>query len=150
MGRGERALTRPTLEHRYIARIARDADLDHSPRALPWHRHTRVGDSDVSGNVARGQADVQQPPGAILGSANSESTHVAFSGEASLIGSFRLSKNVSVYGGYQFLYLDGLSLASNNLSRTSGLVPPPATTLNLRVNDNVYVHGAVLGLKVQW
>jgi len=62
----------------------------------------------------------------------------AFAGEAGVIGSWQVNKNLGIYGGYQFMWLDGVVLA-----------PDMVTGAPVRTNTPHYA-GALCGATLQW
>jgi hypothetical protein len=63
---------------------------------------------------------------------------VAFVGETGVIGTWQLNKNLGLYGGYQFMWIDGVTLA-----------PDMLTSAPVRTNSPHY-QGALFGATFQW
>lgn len=72
-----------------------------------------------------------------------EDDGTAFVGELGLRAVVGLTSNLSVVGGYQALWLDGVALAPDQLSTTS-LVTPIAAGID---TGTVFFHGATIGLQ---
>jgi hypothetical protein len=62
----------------------------------------------------------------------------AFAGETGVIATWQLGKNLGIYGGYQFMWLDGVVLA-----------PDMVTGAPVRTNTPHY-EGAMFGATLQW
>jgi hypothetical protein len=74
-------------------------------------------------------------------------TDVAFAGEASLIGLFKVTPRFHIRGGYQALYLQGVALATENFNTQS-----PFSSRQSFIDNSGYVfyHGATLGFEWMW
>lgn len=78
-----------------------------------------------------------------------QSNDVSFIGQANLLATYRFNYQWSGRFGYQFLYVDGVALASENFNPTA----PRVTPLHVpRINDNgnVFYHGWNVGLEYMW
>ncbi len=71
--------------------------------------------------------------------------HTAFIGELGLRSVFQLSEVISVSGGYNLIWLDGLALAPDQLP-VSDLTSPAAATLD--TGGTLFFHGASVGVHV--
>ncbi|MFO0965758.1 MAG: BBP7 family outer membrane beta-barrel protein [Gemmataceae bacterium] len=107
-----------------------------------------IGKAGIYWNDAHSDADLQQPIGTLIGNANDSVGRIAFVGELGVIASYRLTCNLSIYGGYEALWLEGVALASDQAPTTGSLLAP--TTAATTTNGGVFMHGAVLGVKVSW
>jgi len=68
--------------------------------------------------------------------------HTAFVGEIGITAAYPLTDHLSVRGGYQLLWIDGVALASDQD------FPFPATTID--TSSHVFYHGALVGLEMAW
>lgn len=71
----------------------------------------------------------------------------AFMAEIGLRGVFELSNDLSVYGGYHILWLDGIALAPDQIPVTDMLAPGSAV---LDTGGTLYFHGATVGLQASF
>jgi hypothetical protein len=75
-------------------------------------------------------------------------TTPAFVGETGLLADFALTQSISLFGGYQLLWVSGAALAADQLPNMSsvltGLVP---TGLD---QSDVFYHGAIFGVDIHW
>lgn len=104
------------------------------------------GKSGVYGNVADQSTIVTRD--IVLRANGARGTNVAYVGESGLIGEWRLTPAVSIVGGYQLIYISGVSLAADQLpnmtSISDGLDP-------VRLDQSgVFYHGAYVGIDVHW
>ncbi|TWT99204.1 hypothetical protein Pla108_01390 [Botrimarina colliarenosi] len=67
-----------------------------------------------------------------------DGTRIAFTGEAALAATWKLSSTTALRGGYQVLFLDGIELAENLWT-----APPPITPQS----DELFLHGWFAGLE---
>ena len=79
---------------------------------------------------------------------------VSFVGQADLTATYRINYQWTARLGYQFLFVDGVALASENFNTRPPalLVPPPGATRVPFLNDNgnVFYHGWYAGLEFMW
>jgi hypothetical protein len=80
------------------------------------------------------------------------SNDVAFVSDAALFVTWRINYQLNLKIGYNFLFVDGLTLASENFNKT-----PPSTFVNgsgrvatLNDNGNVFYNGYSLGFEYNW
>ncbi len=73
----------------------------------------------------------------------------AFLAEAGLMGNWRLSQHITLRGGYQFVYVDGVALAAENFNASPPFVGG-ARTVVINDNGNVFYHGFTGGLEWMW
>jgi hypothetical protein len=71
--------------------------------------------------------------------------HAAFLGEIGVQGELRLSRTLSVTGGYRLYWLEGLALAPDQLLTTSLLAPGSAGVAN---GGSLFLNGATVALNV--
>jgi hypothetical protein len=85
---------------------------------------------------------------------NGHSNDVAFVGDATVMMTYRINYQWNVKVGYQFLYADGVALASENFNPTPPAIffPPPGVNRTVAINDNgsVFYHGLQVGLEFTW
>jgi hypothetical protein len=82
--------------------------------------------------------------------AHDSSNNIAFGGEAGVFGTYQVTKNIAIRGGYQFLWLSGVALASEQVSTTgnfNGGFGERETTIN---RGDLFYHGAKLGVEFRW
>jgi hypothetical protein len=72
----------------------------------------------------------------------------AFVGELNLTATYRLFGEFYLRGGYQAMYIEGISLASNNFNTTSPFVQPRPSPL--RTNGDMFLSGFHFGAECQW
>jgi hypothetical protein len=72
----------------------------------------------------------------------------AFVGELNLTATYRLFGEFYLRGGYQAMYIEGISLAPNNFDTTSPFVQPRPSPL--RTNDDMFLSGFHFGAECQW
>ena len=71
----------------------------------------------------------------------------AFLGDGGVIGLYRISPRLTLRGGYQVLYVDGIATAVDNFNTES---PFTARTSFVDNGGNAFVHGSNLGLEWTW
>jgi hypothetical protein len=72
-------------------------------------------------------------------------TQLAFVGEINFVGSYQVTQSISVYGGYQVLWLDGVALASDALAASTA-----ASSQALITENQLVYQGAVTGINFVW
>ena len=72
-----------------------------------------------------------------VGNAYVREHHAAFVGQYGFIGRYPLTEFLSVFGGYELMWIDGVALAPNQL-------PNPA--LSTDFGDTAFYHGGILGI----
>jgi hypothetical protein len=79
-------------------------------------------------------------------------TNVAFVGQVNLMATYRLNYSWTLRGGYQFLYLSGLALATENFNPAPPALLFPAGSRQPLVHDsgNIFYHGWNVGLEYLW
>jgi len=79
---------------------------------------------------------------------------VSFLGQADLTATYRINYQWTARLGYQFLFVDGVALATENFNTSPPalLSPTPTTTRVPFINDNgnVFYHGFYAGLEFMW
>jgi hypothetical protein len=77
---------------------------------------------------------------------------VAFVGDAAFYLTYRLSQQFNLKFGYNFLYVDGVSLATENFNPEPPNVFFAGTSRTPQLNDNgsVFYHGASVGVEYNW
>ena len=85
---------------------------------------------------------------------NGHTQDVAFIGDLTAMVTYRINYQWTAKLGYQFLYADGVCLASENFNPTPPAVffPPPGVNRTVTMNDNghVFYHGLQVGLEFMW
>jgi hypothetical protein len=81
-----------------------------------------------------------------------QANDVAFIGQANLLATYRINYQWTLRGGYTFLYVDGVALASENFNPLPPLVNNPFRPRVPFVNDNgnVFYHGWNVGVEFMW
>ena len=71
----------------------------------------------------------------------------AFLGDGGIVGLFRITPRLTLRGGYQVLYVDGIATAANNFNSAS-----PFTARQAFVNNDgdLFVHGTNFGFEWTW
>jgi hypothetical protein len=77
------------------------------------------------------------------------SNDVSFIGQTNLLATYRFNYQWSGRIGYQFLYVDGVALASENFNPLPPLLNAPRAT-KINDNGNVFYHGWNIGLEYMW
>jgi hypothetical protein len=77
------------------------------------------------------------------------SNDVSFVGQANLLATYRFNYQWTGRIGYQFLYVDGVALASENFNPAPPLLNPPRVA-TINDNGNVFYHGWNVGLEYMW
>jgi hypothetical protein len=78
---------------------------------------------------------------------------VAFVGNIDLMMTYRINYNWTFKFGYQFLFVDGVALASENFNPTPPAVFVGGTAIReptINDNGNVFYHGLMAGLEFMW
>jgi hypothetical protein len=79
---------------------------------------------------------------------------VSFVGQADLTATWRVNYNWTARAGYQFLYVDGVALATENFNIVPPAItnpaPPLARVPTINDNGNVFYHGWFAGLEFMW
>lgn len=77
---------------------------------------------------------------------------VAFVGDAALMMTYRINYQFNIKLGYNFLYVEGVTLATENYNSTPPSVLGGGATRTPSINDNgsVFYHGASGGLEYNW
>lgn len=85
----------------------------------------------------------------ILRAAGDRRDHTAFLGELGLTALFRLGEHLSLRGGCQVIWIEGVVLAPDQISHTDvTLFNPGSATLN--TSGSVLYHGFHVGLEARW
>ena len=84
-------------------------------------------------------------PGVGSGDVNTAAWRTAFVGELSLVGTYNLTTYLKFRAGYEAMWIQGLALAPDQISPTNFLAAP---SINSR--GGVFLHGAIVGLELQW
>jgi hypothetical protein len=94
----------------------------------------------------RHRGQIEFPPGTtVFTPVNQRDNNTAFLGEIGLVGIYQLTDAIAIRGGYQLLWLDGVTLASEQVQVTNF-----ATGTGTDVHGDVFFHGALIGLEAQW
>src|SRR5690606_983393 len=105
-----------------------------------------TGKAGVYGNAIRSSQLVTEVDGAVIRNTANSTTDVAFIGELGLSGYYKFSQCLSLRGGYQVLWIEGVALAPSQL----GLTNTASSGTTLSTNGGVFMHGAHAGLMAEW
>jgi hypothetical protein len=107
----------------------------------------------VYGNHA-GQNTILTTTAGSLFQESGDTEDVAFVGDVTAMMTYRLNYQWTAKLGYQFLYADGVALASENFNPTPPAIffPAPGVNRTFSMNDNghVFYHGLMVGLEFMW
>jgi hypothetical protein len=133
--------TLDTTNHLYGFQIGADATLYQSSDRFRIDSIVRAG---IMGNHIdyTASAPVLGVPGT-TSHLFTEESGTAFVGELGVRAVYGLTSTLSVFGGYQALWLDGVALAPDQLDTTS-LVTPIGASID---TGTVFFHGATVGLQ---
>jgi hypothetical protein len=81
-----------------------------------------------------------------------DANDVSFIGQANLLATYRVNYQWTLRGGYQFLFVEGVALATENFNPVPPLLINPFRPRQQIVNDNgnVFWHGWNVGLEYMW
>ena len=102
-----------------------------------------VGKAGIFGNYAAQDSAVST--GLIMLPATGRDDHTAFIGEVGVMGTYQLTDQLALRGGYRLLWIDGVALASDQLS-----VSDFANNAGFNSSGDVFYHGAFAGLECTW
>jgi hypothetical protein len=90
-------------------------------------------------------------PPTVLAQERMQSNDVSFIGQANLLLTYRINYQWTLRGGYQFLIVDGVALASENFNPSPPFLNNPFARPT-KVNDNgtVFYHGWNVGVEYMW
>lgn len=75
-------------------------------------------------------------------------SHPAFLGELGFTLAYQLTERLSLRGGYQFLWIEGVALPTQQIDHTDLVAVP--TTAALNCSNGLYYQGGSLGLELTW
>jgi Putative beta barrel porin-7 (BBP7) len=81
-------------------------------------------------------------------SSGTNSDQTAFCGEAGLNLSYAVTDCLTLRGGYQTLWIDGIALASEQASVNSGDFT--VLTSDIKTDSSLFYHGAMVGMEYNW
>jgi hypothetical protein len=82
-----------------------------------------------------------------IGTFRGASEGTAFVGDIVIAGSYWLNDHIAVRGGYQFLWIGDVALAGEEASRS---ILNPSLLNNPKHDGDLFMHGALVGIEVQW
>lgn len=103
----------------------------------------------VYANRADSTFQGRAPLSTLFAVSQAKSTNAAFVGEAGLTGVYRFSRNMALRAGYQVLFVDGVSLASDQVSNTGSATAGGVVSSRMDSSSILY-HGGSLGLEFRW
>jgi hypothetical protein len=118
--------------------------LTMSLKAGLFENNSEQATTDVAGSLAN-----SPPPVRLTASTNQAS----FVGEIGLLGTYRLSETILLRAGYNVMWIDDVSLASEQLAvnEFQTIAPPPEAALrSIRADGSLLYHGAVVGVELTW
>ncbi len=71
---------------------------------------------------------------------------VAFVGEVDLKAAYKITRHLALTGGYQLLWIDGVTLSSENLAASTAA----SSQAVINTSGDVFYHGATAGLDITW
>ena len=98
-------------------------------------------------DAASQQSDFSNPDGIGEFEVQAEGKHPTFVGEAGVIATYQIGNHVALRGGYQLMYVDGVALASRQISSTELLANQFAA---IETAGSVLYHGVNVGLELTW
>lgn len=110
-----------------------------------WDNYRRLhiealGKAGIYGNDASHRSVIDT--GVVTIPATSRGGRVAFLGEVGVTGSYRLTDRWSIRGGYQMMWIEGVTIATDQVSATNFI-----TQTGFDRNGGVFYHGAFVGLE---
>jgi hypothetical protein len=80
-----------------------------------------------------------------------QSNDVSFIGQANLLLTYRINYQWTLRGGYQFLFVDGVALASENFNPSPPFLNDPfARPTHINDNGSAFYHGWNVGVEYMW
>ncbi len=101
----------------------------------------------IFANTASQESEYSNPSGLGDFTAQAAGKHPTFLGEAGVVATYQLGTHVALHGGYQVMYVDGVALASRQISSTDLITTQFAT---IETAGSVLYHGANAGLEFTW
>ena len=131
------------FNHLYGAQAGADLTLWKGEKGL---RIDALGRAGIFYNAADQDNILTDPAGIGTLSAAAATSHTAFVGEVGLVGSYQVNRHLSVRGGYELMWIDGVALAPNQIAATDfGL-----GSVGVNASSSVFYHGATAGLQLAW
>jgi hypothetical protein len=119
---------------------------------LPGLRLGGEAKAGVFGNRIAVENTIDVNTGALPNVEDLSHNDVSFVGQAEVMATYRLNYNWTLRGGYQFLYVDGVALASENFNAAAPSILDPLSARVPDINDNgsVFYHGWSVGAEFVW
>jgi len=105
-----------------------------------------VAKAGIFGNAVGQNTEFSDPAGLGTLSAAANGSHTSFVGEIGLIGSYQVSKHVTIRGGYQVMWIEGVALAPRQIPNTD----LAGGTADIEAAGGLFYHGANAGLEFAW
>ena len=87
----------------------------------------------------------------MAGSGAGTEDYTSFVAEFGVYGTYDITCNLSVRGGYQLMYLDGVALAADQVPNTGDLDAAPGTVaVNAHGGNSLFYHGLNAGLEYRF
>jgi hypothetical protein len=123
--------------------LGADAIVWQSPGGLRLESAIKAG---VLGNAAGNSMQLQIADGG--GALYANRDHTAFWGDLNVTGVYQFNRHLAFRAGYQFLWLSGVAVASDQMH----LIDPSdnPSIVGVDVNGTAFFHGVLLGLEAGW
>jgi len=99
-------------------------------------------------NNSKSRATYSQPGGSAAQVL--DSCDLAFAGDAGIWGVYQFCPCLSIRLGYQAFWMDGVTTASGQMSRTSPIDGPYIIAPPRKDDDSVFAHGVTLAVEYYW
>jgi hypothetical protein len=139
---GSGALTNNTDNHLYGAQIGGDLLL--WDRGGPF-RVESILKAGIFGNSADNSARLVTQQGGPAFAIDSRQSQVAFVGEIGATGVYQMTPHLALRGGYQLLWIEGVAVASDQISSIDAL-----TGNAINTGGGEFFHGALCSLDFTW
>jgi hypothetical protein len=109
-----------------------------------FENNSEQSTADLAGGISS-----STPPYRLTASTNQAS----FIGEIGLNGRYRIGETILLRAGYNVMWVDDVTLASEQLNTNEfqTFAPPPDTALRgISAKDSLFIHGASVGFELTW
>jgi hypothetical protein len=86
-------------------------------------------------------------------SLNANTNQASFVGELGLMGTYRLTETILLRGGYNFMWITDVSLASEQVAVNEFQIlptPPDTAVRSANAEGSLFYHGATVGVELTW
>ncbi len=105
-----------------------------------------TGKAGIYGNAIRASQRISDFDNFTFRNTSISGGQLSFLGELGLNGNYKFSECLSLRGGYQVYWVEGLALAPEQLDFTD----TDTSGTSLDKNGGLFIHGAHAGLMAQW